>query len=58
VGLANWSADGLGIISGALFLGSSGPTQLHWHLHERLLRMSCHEHIRVVCIKFLQQDVR
>jgi hypothetical protein len=56
-GPVNRSADGLGIMSIALFLGSSGPAQLRWHLYERLPHMACHERIRVMCIRFLLQEV-
>jgi hypothetical protein len=56
-GLANRSADVLYIKTRTHFLGSSGPAQLHWRLRERLSCRSCHEHVRVICIRFLLHDV-
>jgi hypothetical protein len=56
-GPVNWSADGLGIVSGALFLGSNDPAQLCWWLHERLPHMPCHERVCVMCIKFRLKDI-
>jgi hypothetical protein len=44
-GPADRSAGVLWIVSGALFLGSSGPTQLCWWLCERLLYV---DHVRYV----------
>jgi hypothetical protein len=53
----NQSADGLGIMLGAHFFGSSGHAQLHWRLCERLSCTGHHECVRVMCIKFLLQGV-
>jgi hypothetical protein len=53
----NQSADGLGTMSGALVLGSSGPAQLRWHLCKLLPRTACHERVRVMYIRFYLQDV-
>jgi hypothetical protein len=57
VGHVDRSVDGLGIMTGDLFLRSSRIYSILLSQHERLSRTSCREHICVVCIRFLLQDV-
>jgi hypothetical protein len=51
------SADVLGMLMGAIFIRSSRirPTLLDHR--DRLPCMACHEHVRIMCIRFLLQDV-
>jgi hypothetical protein len=53
----DWSIDVLWIRTGALFRRSNAihPTLLSQH--ERLPRMTCHEHVCVMCIRFLLQGI-
>jgi hypothetical protein len=56
-GPTDWSTGVLWIGMGALFLESSGSAQLCWQLRKRLPHMTYHEHVHVMCIRFLLQDI-
>jgi hypothetical protein len=57
VALTDWSTDVLGIVTRDLFLRSSRIHSTLLCQRERLLHTVCHEHVYVVCIRFLMQNM-